>query len=254
MQETKLINYYLIDVGKMRKIFLLLVCILISLSCSITKKFSYSSELYGNKESFGWDLLVLLDYYTQTYNEPPKNAEDIMIYIQNIDKKSRIVYEGYYKYDNHYEYFKNNKDNLIFVTDSMISIYYDKIKNENLLVQTVIANSCDNINSAQVNFFDKQGYWFSSDTLSDFVIKRLIVEYKKSFQQLKDSCANEVIYTKTILEYTPAGLKDLCYKKSLINEQSKFYENSFNFLDSLASTSNISRITIPSFIININQN
>lgn len=88
------------------------------------------------------------------------------------------------------------------------------------------------------------------DCLTDRVTERLKTEYWRHLHETKDRSGFGVAYSRTILDYTPDRLKDLCNNKILNIEESKFLQNTFNFLDSLASNYKISRITVPSFIDN----
>jgi hypothetical protein len=238
------------------KIYLLFtfICLLV-ISCDISKKvvqtdqeeqITLTKTKWSKKEALHYNFWHILESYTQIYSRSPKNAEDLMIFIERSNEDYQMV--NY----NVYQFLKKNKSNLIFVTsvDSVTTIYNGKIEPNKVVIKADFEQSCDKINLAQVNFFDEQGHWFRLDSLSDLVADRLKTEYWRYLQETKDRRGNGITYTRTILEYTPARLKDLCNNKTLNVEQSKFFENTIDFLDSLASNYNISRITAPSFIDN----
>ena len=111
---------------KMKKAFSVLIIASVLISCA-GDKLGYNSEKYGDKEKFGWDIWMLLDAYTSTYNKTPQNANDLMTFIDRMVKDSRLICEGIYRFDYQYLYLKDNQDKLIFVTDSLVSIFYKKI-------------------------------------------------------------------------------------------------------------------------------
>ena len=160
----------------MKKAFSVLIIASVLISCA-GDKLGYNSEKYGDKEKFGWDIWMLLDAYTSTYNKTPQNANDLMTFIDRMDKDSRLMCEGIYRFDYQYLYLKDNQDKLIFVTDSLVSIFYKKIKPENLLIQTSISSPCNSVAVPCVNFFDDDDLYVSRDSLSSEAIQRLYREY-----------------------------------------------------------------------------
>lgn len=110
----------------MKKAFSVLIIASVLISCA-GDKLGYNSEKYGDKEKFGWDIWMLLDAYTSTYNKTPQNANDLMTFIDRMDKDSRLICEGIYRFDYQYLYLKDNQDKLIFVTDSLVSIFTRKL-------------------------------------------------------------------------------------------------------------------------------
>lgn len=246
MPETRLTNCYSIEnyeTMKRKACFVILIMLIIS-SCS-SERFGYSNKKYGKgyKETFSFHFVTLIDFYTVTYGQLPESAKDIITFIEGMNEDSRLWYES------EYDYFKRNEDKLIFVPDSLISIYYKKVNAKNLLLQTSASNPCEYLNSSKTYFFDEQGYYFSLDSLSSYVEKRLLTEYWKYHQTTKD-----VAYERVILEYTPNNLKNLCANKVLDITQSTFFANAYNFLDSLAQANNMTRITVPTFIDKFQQN
>ena len=97
---------------KMKKAFSVLIIASVLISCA-GDKLGYNSEKYGDKEKFGWDIWMLLDAYTSTYNKTPQNANDLMTFIDRMVKDSRLICEGIYRFDYQYLYLKDNQDKLI---------------------------------------------------------------------------------------------------------------------------------------------
>lgn len=230
----------------MKKAFSVLIIASVLISCA-GDKLGYNSEKYGDKEKFGWDIWMLLDAYTSTYNKTPQNANDLMTFIDRMDKDSRLICEGIYRFDYQYLYLKDNQDKLIFVTDSLVSIFYKKIKPENLLIQTSISSPCNSVAAPCVNFFDDDDLYVSRDSLSSEAIQRLYREYWSYSYAIKDN-PNKILFEKTKFEYTPNSLKDLCGNQLLDINRSPLIKNTFNYLDSLARANNFSRIIASGFI------
>ena len=193
---------------KMKKAFSVLIIASVLISCA-GDKLGYNSEKYGDKEKFGWDIWMLLDAYTSTYNKTPQNANDLMTFIDRMVKDSRLICEGIYRFDYQYLYLKDNQDKLIFVTDSLVSIFYKKIKPENLLIQTSISSPCNSVAVPCVNFFDDDDLYVSRDSLSSEAIQRLYREYWSYSYAIKGN-PNKILFEKTKFEYTPNSLKDFC--------------------------------------------
>ena len=229
---------------KMKKAFSVLIIASVLISCA-GDKLGYNSEKYGDKEKFGWDIWMLLDAYTSTYNKTPQNANDLMTFIDRMVKDSRLICEGIYRFD--YQYLKDNQDKLIFVTDSLVSIFYKKIKPENLLIQTSISSPCNSVAVPCVNFFDDDDLYVSRDSLSSEAIQRLYREYWSYSYAIKGN-PNKILFEKTKFEYTPNSLKDLCGNQLLDINRSPLIKNTFNYLDSLARANNFSRIIASGFI------
>ncbi|WP_418977199.1 hypothetical protein [Alistipes finegoldii] len=230
----------------MKKAFSVLIIASVLISCA-GDKLGYNSEKYGDKEKFGWDIWMLLDAYTSTYNKTPQNANDLMTFIDRMDKDSRLICEGIYRFDYQYLYLKDNQDKLIFVTDSLVSIFYKKIKPENLLIQTSISSPCNSVAVPCVNFFDDDDLYVSRDSLSSEAIQRLYREYWSYSYAIKGN-PNKILFEKTKFEYTPNSLKDLCGNQLLDINRSPLIKNTFNYLDSLARANNFSRIIASGFI------
>lgn len=230
----------------MKKAFSVLIIVSVLISCA-GDKFGYNSEKYGDKEKFGWDIWMLLVAYTSTYNKTPQNANDLMTFIDRMDKDSRLICEGIYRFDYQYLYLKDNQDKLIFVTDSLVSIFYKKIKPENLLIQTSISSPCNSVAVPCVNFFDDDDLYVSRDSLSSEAIQRLYREYWSYSYAIKGN-PNKILFEKTKFEYTPNSLKDLCGNQLLDINRSPLIKNTFNYLDSLARANNFSRIIASGFI------
>lgn len=237
----------------MRK-YLLLAFISFSVtSCDVSKKsmqteqeeqITLTKTKWSKKEALHFNFGRILESYTHIYSKCPQNVDDLIIYIERSNEDYRMIN------DNVYQYLIRNKDNLVFVksADSVTTIYNGKVTPSRFVVEAGYVQPCENINSVQVNFFDEQGYWFRLDSLSEEVTERLKAEYWRYLQETKDRRGVGVANIRTILDYTPARLKDLCDNKTLNTEKSIFFKNTFNFLDSLASNYNMSRITAPSFI------
>ena len=230
----------------MKKAFSVLIIASVLISCA-GDKLGYNSEKYGDKEKFGWDIWMLLDAYTSTYNKKPQNANDLMTFIDRMVKDSRLICEGIYRFDYQYLYLKDNQDKLIFVTDSLVSIFYKKIKPENLLIQTSISSPCNSVAVPCVNFFDDDDLYVSRDSLSSEAIQRLYREYWSYSYAIKGN-PNKILFEKTKFEYTPNSLKDLCGNQLLDINRSPLIKNTFNYLDSLARANNFSRIIASGFI------
>lgn len=230
----------------MKKAFSVLIIASVLISCA-GDKLGYNSEKYGDKEKFGWDIWMLLDAYTSTYNKTPQNANDLMTFIDRMDKDSRLICEGIYRFDYQYLYLKDNQDKLIFVTDSLVSIFYKKIKPENLLIQTSISSPYNSVAVPCVNFFDDDDLYVSRDSLSSEAIQRLYREYWSYSYAIKGN-PNKILFEKTKFEYTPNSLKDLCGNQLLDINRSPLIKNTFNYLDSLARANNFSRIIASGFI------
>ena len=230
----------------MNKAFSVLIIASVLISCA-GDKLGYNSEKYGDKEKFGWDIWMLLDAYTSTYNKTPQNANDLMTFIDRMVKDSRLICEGIYRFDYQYLYLKDNQDKLIFVTDSLVSIFYKKIKPENLLIQTSISSPCNSVAVPCVNFFDDDDLYVSRDSLSSEAIQRLYREYWSYSYAIKGN-PNKILFEKTKFEYTPNSLKDLCGNQLLDINRSPLIKNTFNYLDSLARANNFSRIIASGFI------
>jgi len=235
-------------------LFLAFICFFIA-SCNISKKsiqtdneeqITLSKTKWSEKQALHFNLWQILESYTHIYFRCPRNVEDLMIFIERSNDDYRMINNNVYRFLN------ENKNNLIFdiSADSTTTIYNGKMKPNRILIKADYVQACENINLAQVNFFDEQGYWFRVDRLTDIVTERLKTEYWRLLQETKDRRGFGVAYNRTILDYTPDRLKDLCNNKILNIEESKFLQNTFNFLDSLASDHKISRITVPSFIDN----
>ena len=231
---------------KMKKAFSVLIIASVLISCA-GDKLGYNSEKYGDKEKFGWDIWMLLDAYTSTYNKTPQNANDLMTFIDRMVKDSRLICEGIYRFDYQYLYLKDNQDKLIFVTDSLVSIFYKKIKPENLPIQTSISSPCNSVAVPCVNFFDDDDLYVSRDSLSSEAIQRLYREYWSYSYAIKGN-PNKILFEKTKFEYTPNSLKDLCGNQLLDINRSPLIKNTFNYLDSLARANNFSRIIASGFI------
>jgi hypothetical protein len=225
--------------------YLTLSVILLFLSCA---KFGYNDRAYGDKENFGLDLAMLIRNYSDTYNKSPQSAKDLMIFIDRMDENSRLICEGCYRYDYQYLYLKNNKDKLIFVTDSLISVYYKNIENNNLLIQISTSNPCSSVDVPSAVFFDKDDLYVWSDTLSMITVSRIFREYWGYYFKTKDNTNREIIFEKTKFEYTPNQLKDLCKGEVLDINRSPFIKNTFDYLDSLAYANDFSRIIASGFI------
>lgn len=191
---------------------------------------------------------MLLDAYTSTYNKTPQNANDLMTFIDRMDKDARLICEGIYRFDYQYLYLKDNQDKLIFVTDSLVSIFYKKIKPENLLIQTSISSPCNSVAVPCVNFFDDDDLYVSRDSLSSEAVQRLYREYWSYSYATRDNPGNKILFEKTKFEYTPSSLKDLCGNELLDINRSPLIKNTFNYLDSLARANNFSRIIASGFI------
>ena len=230
----------------MKKAFSVLIIASVLISCA-GDKLGYNSEKYGDKEKFGWDIWMLLDAYTSTYNKTPQNANDLMTFIDRMVKDSRLICEGIYRFDYQYLYLKDNQDKLIFVTDSLVSIFYKKIKPENLPIQTSISSPCNSVAVPCVNFFDDDDLYVSRDSLSSEAIQRLYREYWSYSYAIKGN-PNKILFEKTKFEYTPNSLKDLCGNQLLDINRSPLIKNTFNYLDSLARANNFSRIIASGFI------
>ena len=230
----------------MKKAFSVLIIASVLISCA-GDKLGYNSEKYGDKEKIGWDIWMLLDAYTSTYNKTPQNANDLMTFIDRMVKDSRLICEGIYRFDYQYLYLKDNQDKLIFVTDSLVSIFYKKIKPENLLIQTSISSPCNSVAVPCVNFFDDDDLYVSRDSLSSEAIQRLYREYWSYSYAIKGN-PNKILFEKTKFEYTPNSLKDLCGNQLLDINRSPLIKNTFNYLDSLARANNFSRIIASGFI------
>ena len=230
----------------MKKAFSVLIIASVLISCA-GDKLGYNSEKYGDKEKFGWDIWMLLDAYTSTYNKTPQNANDLMTFIDRMVKDSRLICDGIYRFDYQYLYLKDNQDKLIFVTDSLVSIFYKKIKPENLLIQTSISSPCNSVAVPCVNFFDDDDLYVSRDSLSSEAIQRLYREYWSYSYAIKGN-PNKILFEKTKFEYTPNSLKDLCGNQLLDINRSPLIKNTFNYLDSLARANNFSRIIASGFI------
>ncbi len=231
----------------MKKAFSVLIIVSVLISCA-GDKLGYNSEKYGDKEKFGWDIWMLLDAYTSTYNKTPQNANDLMTFIDRMDKDARLICEGIYRFDYQYLYLKDNQDKLIFVTDSLVSIFYKKIKPENLLIQTSISSPCNSVAVPCVNFFDDDDLYVSRDSLSSEAVQRLYREYWSYSYATRDNPGNKILFEKTKFEYTPSSLKDLCGNELLDINRSPLIKNTFNYLDSLARANNFSRIIASGFI------
>lgn len=232
---------------KMKKAFSVLIIVSILISCA-GDKFGYNSEKYGDKEKFGWDLSMLLDAYTSTYNKTPQNTNDLMTFIDRMDKDSRLICEGIYRFDYQYLYLKDHQDKLIFVADSLMSIFYKKIKPENLLIQTSISSPCNSVDVPFVDFFDEDELYVSRDSLSSEAVKRLFREYWNYSYATRGNPGNKIFFEKTKFEYTPNSLTDLCGNELLDINRSPLIKNTFNYLDSLARANNFSRIIASGFI------
>ena len=230
----------------MKKAFSVLIIASVLISCA-GDKLGYNSEKYGDKEKFGWDIWMLLDAYTSTYNKTPQNANDLMTFIDRMVKDSRLICEGIYRFDYQYLYLKDNQDKLIFVTDSLVSIFYKKIKPENLPIQTSISSPCNSVAVPCVNFFDDDDLYVSRDSLSSEAIQRLYREYWSYSYAIKGN-PNKILFEKTKFDYTPNSLKDLCGNQLLDINRSPLIKNTFNYLDSLARANNFSRIIASGFI------
>ena len=170
-----------------------------------------------------------------------------MTFIDRMVKDSRLICEGIYRFDYQYLYLKDNQDKLIFVTDSLVSIFYKKIKPENLLIQTSISSPCNSVAVPCVNFFDDDDLYVSRDSLSSEAIQRLYREYWSYSYAIKGN-PNKILFEKTKFEYTPNSLKDLCGNQLLDINRSPLIKNTFNYLDSLARANNFSRIIASGFI------
>ena len=110
-----------------KNIIALIIIISIS-SCSIKKSVTDEEIQIVNKEiSFGLDMGMLIESYTKFYAKSPTSANDLIIYIEGMDKDSQLVYLRQHKY------LKKNREKLVFTTDTenidseilnTISIYY----------------------------------------------------------------------------------------------------------------------------------
>ena len=125
----------------MKRAYLILI-IGLTISCSDGYRVGFDSEKYGDAETFAFDMRALLDFYVRAYNKPPESAEDLLIYIDRMDRTSMKIGEEYYVYDYQYRYLSDNKDKLIFVTDTLIKIYYKKIRDKNLVYGVTMPNPC----------------------------------------------------------------------------------------------------------------
>ena len=230
--------------------FLIAFISLLLISCGISRPSKCIKELefskVSEKEALGFGLSSLLDYYTETYNRLPRTTEDIIIYIEQMDVNDRLFFNKLYKY------LKKNENKLIFISDSLVSIYHKKIDAKKLLIQISPRKPCDNI-SARVNFFDNRGYYFRLDSLAEKVNRRLTMEYRVHIQETKAIRGIDTTYERVILEYTPNRLKNLCTDETLDIDRCVFLKNAYDFLDSLARANNISRITAPCFIDKVAQ-
>ena len=194
------------------------------------------------EEALLGNLRMLTEFYTRTYNTPPKVPEDLMIYIERMDEDSQLVYSNVYKY------LKKNRKKLIIGSDSLISIYYKKIKVENLVMRVAPQNPCSHKSRELVDFFDSSGYLLRIDSLADVVTKRIAAEFKASLLRRKEIGDINFTRERRILEYTTNGLKDFCTGDTLDINKSTLLKNSYDFLDSIAHANRLSRITIPCFI------
>ncbi len=90
---------------KIKKTCLALIIALLFISCA-DNKVGYSVKKYGDTEKFVWDMAMLIQHYSGTYNKSPQSATDLITYIDRMDKESRLIIEGYYAYDYQYLYLK----------------------------------------------------------------------------------------------------------------------------------------------------
>lgn len=194
------------------------------------------------EEALIGNLCMLTEYYTRTYNTNPVVPVDLMIFIERMDEDSRLVYSNVYKY------LEKKRNKLIIVSDSLISMYCKKIKNENLVMRVAPQNPCSHKGRELVDFFDSSGYLLRLDSLSDVVTKRLTAEFKASLLRRKEIGDINFTRKRIIFEYTPNGLKDFCTGEILDFNKSILLKNSYGFLDSVARANRLSRITVPCFI------
>ena len=232
-----------------QKLFFMSVAIALIISSCSVDRFGYSNKRYGKgyRESFSLHMQMLVDGYTEIYGAFPESVEDLINYVDGMNQDAQLWYER------EYDYLKRNDNKLLFVADSLVSVYYMKIKNRHLLLQASICSPCSHMHAAKAEFFNEHGHYFTLDSLSDYVDKRLRFEYGKYFQITKNTRSNGTTYERVILEYTPNRLKNLCTDETLDIDRSGFLKNAYDFLDSLARANNISRITAPCFIDKVAQ-
>lgn len=238
---------------KIIKISLLVgVISLLSLSCS-NNQMGFDKDKWRDldMEGFAYHSWMLLSAYTSTYDKSPENANDLLIFIERQDSSSRQFYNS------HYEYFNENRHKLIFRTEvedstSYVAIYYKKVNPKNLLIRAPYESPFVHMDfSSRINFFDKNGYYLMNDSLQHDVWKRMIdisADFKVNLMPSDDIDRYGVKYVRKTLEHTPNALSDLSAKRSIDYQQSPFFTQIYEYLDSIAVANDYSRIIVPSFV------
>ena len=84
----------------------------------------------SKKEAFSIGMWMLIEFYTKNHKKSPTSANDLIIYIENMDEDSQLIYY------NQYKYLKKHGKKLIFTTDTenldsetfkIICVYYKKV-------------------------------------------------------------------------------------------------------------------------------
>ena len=100
-------------------------------SCTVNKNVGINDDLkeVRKKECFLFGMWDLIDFYISDSAKSPTCAKNLILYIENMDEDSQLIYY------NQYKYLKKHEKKLIFTTDiekldaetfKIICVYYKK--------------------------------------------------------------------------------------------------------------------------------
>lgn len=237
---------------KIIKISLLSVIAILLLDACSREQMGYNSKKWGDTTDFIFHLSNLLNFYTATYNTLPNSIDDILIFIDGMDNVSGGVF------DNQYEYFTINKDKLIVLSELIdskpyVAIYYKEVEDRNLVIKVPFRGYCEEQFLDRIHFFDKRGHytWDGDETYSRFdSINNHLTRISHKFPggMRLDTINDRWRFSRIGVEYTHDKLRDLCTNRSIDFQQSLFFTQIYEYLDSIAVANDYSRIIVSSFV------
>lgn len=123
----------------MKQFVILFIIILISSCVANNKLADNDTRTLSKRESFGYVMYMLIDYYIEDHSKSPSCVKDLLTYIESMDEESKNFYQA------QYEYLKKHEKKIIFIsepekTDSgvfveAIAMYYKKLTHKKLLLK-----------------------------------------------------------------------------------------------------------------------
>ena len=228
----------------MNKFIILIFGLFILSGCTNDDPLGYDEKQYGDRETFTWQLVGILESYSNVYNKTPRSADDILIFMEG-DGFDSILTRHYPVY----RYLRKNRNKLLFTpADSLIEFYYKRIDSLHLGIRMLPCEPCSCIGSAEILTFDCNGYVMKRDSILASRIKGRLRSAWSDYYLHHRNRTDSVKFDRIIMEYTPNRLINLCKNEPLDTINSTYFGNMYKFLDSLAAINKFSRITVPCFI------